>query len=539
MSSLLDFLSASPPGNATLIVSLPDGTLPHIPGLNLNIIGDSCPVLSLNFEHGFSGCSQATIHASSIEVVERFLRFIYTGSYMTDYDIDTGTCSLAVHAELYKLGRDFDLRGLQETSKATFLCQLDFSSSIPKMPTDLCKAVRFIYEHPKDQTGLLETLWHYCCSNFVYHRFSEEDDFRNLVCDVPEFFRDLVRTSFQRGFVDDGAAAIVQFGEIAGKEPTPRNDPDFSKQALGDFLVEVWAEPDGDTSDYHDEKVAKATKRRQLCAEAGFTLVHRPKKEAVFEDVSAGEASGAEGFMVVYRPRTNTNFTEEQSESESSSAGYEPSASSESQFLKTEDLEDSFLTIKPESSGTAKRKAKVGPTQDFAASSPTKMAPIPTTVASTPCSVTNLSPAEMMARLSPTTIAPLGGFQPQPNSLVGSTIPYGSLYGSVNCAPNSTSGFGAQPTFPVEPTFTYGSSNDNRNYASNNTSGFQAQSTIPATFMFPHESLNGHANYASQLPVPPNPLISPPEFSGSHGNQAADDADDEDDEGVDSEWDLV
>ena len=195
-----DFLQNFPPGNASLMIITPDGIASTIYNLHTDIIGQRCPLLELSFEIGANDIPKAIIEANSQEIVVCFLRFLYQGNYL-DYDVP---CSLLVHAELCRMADHFEVPELQVLAHANIIRETELSCSQPTPPIDLCLAIRFIYAHLSDQKPLIDTILNYCVFCFLYHGLGTNKEFRQTAFELQPFHRDLCRTSFKRGFEDDG-----------------------------------------------------------------------------------------------------------------------------------------------------------------------------------------------------------------------------------------------------------------------------------------------------------------------------------------------
>lgn len=193
----LDFLEAFPRGNATITVILPDSTVSRINHVSPTTISEKCPLLYYAFDSSAYGEQQASIEASSVAIVTSFLRYLYTGNYLT-CDEESGPCSLLKHVQIYKMARDFDIPELEVAAHVNFLRETETSCSIPTQPADLCDAIRFIYNHLASQQPLLDTLLNYCVSSFSYHGLGADANFRQVAFEVPEFHRALCQTRYVR-----------------------------------------------------------------------------------------------------------------------------------------------------------------------------------------------------------------------------------------------------------------------------------------------------------------------------------------------------
>lgn len=196
----LDFLQNFPPGNATLMIITPDGTSSTIYNLDTDIIGQRCPLLELSFETDINNVPKANIEANSQEIVVRFLRFLYQGSYL-DYD---ELCSMLLHAELCRLADRYEVPELQVSAHGNIIRETELSCSQPTPPIDLCPSIRFIYEHLSNHKQLIDTILNYCVFCFLYHGLGANKEFRQVAFELQPFHQDLCRTNFKRGFEDEG-----------------------------------------------------------------------------------------------------------------------------------------------------------------------------------------------------------------------------------------------------------------------------------------------------------------------------------------------
>jgi hypothetical protein len=200
----LDFLQISPDGTAYLTVYTPDGANFTFERLDFDIISVTCPLLALCFEERPHGLHHS-IEASSVELIARFLRYLYLAEYITtNYLGEEEPCSLLVHAELCRLGDLFDVPGLMVEAHCNIVRHTELSCSLPSPPTGLCAAIRFIYAFLSDQQQLIDTILHYCVSCFLYHGLGRDETFKKTAYEVHQFHKDLCQTNFRRGFNDPG-----------------------------------------------------------------------------------------------------------------------------------------------------------------------------------------------------------------------------------------------------------------------------------------------------------------------------------------------
>ncbi|KAF2803691.1 uncharacterized protein BDZ99DRAFT_526174 [Mytilinidion resinicola] len=288
----LDFLARFPAGNASLSVVASDGVM-TIHNLHPGTIGRRCPLLELSFEQGASGIPRASVEATSVDLVVHFLRFCYTGDYLSYDDMGALPFSLLMHAQLCRMAEIFEVPELQALAHTNVIRETELACSLPSPPLDLCPAIRFIYEHLADQRPLVETILHYCVYCFLQHRLGTDDSFRQVAFELRPFHQDLCRTSFQRGFQDDGAIDIVR---LPVQESTPHSMQELGKLALGDFLYGLWS---GDVSDLPKELGEQD--HGAVLPESEHTLVYRPK---VVDSKRIGTSEDdVYGYTLVHLPK--------------------------------------------------------------------------------------------------------------------------------------------------------------------------------------------------------------------------------------------
>lgn len=201
----LSFLVNGDDATATLVVLLPDGTVTHISPVSPLRILDRCPLLYHALEFGEHATRQANIEATSRYAIVSLLRYIYTGEYFPDYELTF----LLNHVETFNIADNYDMPDLQLKAYANLSRQTEFSCSLKEAPVTLCHSIRFIYAYPasfQSERGrsLLDTLLNYCLAVFTYQGLGDRPDFRQLVFDLPDFHKDLCRTSMLRDFLDEG-----------------------------------------------------------------------------------------------------------------------------------------------------------------------------------------------------------------------------------------------------------------------------------------------------------------------------------------------
>ena len=206
----LDFLNLSPNGTAFLTVFTPSGLSHTFHGIDLDIISQVCPLLALSFEEGSRGRKLHSLQASSPDLIARFLRFLYTGSYLS-YDDEKNEipCPLLMHVELYRYGYLFEVPHLLDAAHFSIMQTCEYYCCTPQPPEDLCQTISFVYEFLKDQQEVSDTILHYCVNCFVYHKLGENEEFKTLLADLKPFRQDIFRKNMERGFQDEGSWLLL------------------------------------------------------------------------------------------------------------------------------------------------------------------------------------------------------------------------------------------------------------------------------------------------------------------------------------------
>ncbi|KAK7191364.1 hypothetical protein PSPO01_02673 [Paraphaeosphaeria sporulosa] len=302
--------AADASATSTLMVLLPDGSVVQIHNISRFALLDKCPLLYHAFEfREFSEVEQASIEATSRSAVVSLLRFLYTGTYVSDPEECLG--SLLPHAEAFKVAEDFDVPEFQVQAYVNFTRETEFACCNATPPSDLCETIRFIYEHfggrnsnSDEHRSLLDTILNYCVSVFKYQLLGDRVDFRQTAFENFTFHQDLCRTSMRRNFEDDGANEIVQLPVC---RPTPHSQATLLKRAIGDFQYEIFQDDEGPALEGNDTEGSSHTKKQEP-SHGGFTLVHRPRTLGGGATCSASdsdsESSSDEfGFSLVHRPK--------------------------------------------------------------------------------------------------------------------------------------------------------------------------------------------------------------------------------------------
>lgn len=208
------FLALRTSGNGYLTVRTPDQESHVFAELNLDFIQEVCPLLGFSFEEVGNGRRTYSVRASSIELWSRFLRYLYTSSYIVLDDHGTElSCSFLMHAQLYHLGELYDDIQLQNSAfmHISQICELGCSMS--KAPRGLVDTLRYLYEHVKGESRHIhETILHYCIARFNAHRLGSDQGFLQLLIDVKDCADDLLKLNMQRGFKDD--SKFLSFDEL-------------------------------------------------------------------------------------------------------------------------------------------------------------------------------------------------------------------------------------------------------------------------------------------------------------------------------------
>lgn len=198
------FLAFRHPGEAELTVHAPDNQSFTFKTLNLDYIQDVCPLLGFSFEERAYGKKVLSISASSIELVARFLRYIYTYNYLVvDYMGDELSCTFLMHAQLYHYAELYDLPGLMDAAYLHVNTISELGCSMPHPPLGLCDALGYLYRNVRGERKVHEAILHYCISRFNSHRLGENPQFRSLLIEEKDCQQDLFRLIRQRGYKDE------------------------------------------------------------------------------------------------------------------------------------------------------------------------------------------------------------------------------------------------------------------------------------------------------------------------------------------------
>ena len=317
----LEFLRLRPAGQASLTVTLQDGVVSTIDDINIDVIGEKCPLLALAFEPGPRG-PKYSIEEASLSVVASFLRFLYLGDY---YCLDTygfpKPCSLLLHAQLCRMGEIYDVPELSSAAHVSIIHETQESCSHPTPPLDLCEAIRFLYTKLHHQRPLIDTILHYCVSCFTQHKLGENEEFCKVVYELVPFHKDLFKINYERRFEDEGEqtyflSSHIQIDgmELMGRAgaidivrlPSCKTQP--PPQVFRDFVFELFGSWPEDGQATPRAQPRRPTETDSNSDERPFCLVHRPRDaldDAAVLTNSDSEASAPEdeGFTLVYRTK--------------------------------------------------------------------------------------------------------------------------------------------------------------------------------------------------------------------------------------------
>ena len=207
-----DFLALRPRGNADLVVHAPDHSSFSFRNLNEQYLIETCPLLAFSFEERPQGRKSLSLNASSVELVARFLRFIYTATYhIVDDHKREISCSFLMHAQLYRYGELYDLPQLRSRAYIHISQICELGCSMPSAPVGLCETLRFLYDKVTTDKTCHESILHYCISRFNAHHLGTNPEFCKLLAEVKECQQDMFRLVAQRGFQDESKCSIHPF----------------------------------------------------------------------------------------------------------------------------------------------------------------------------------------------------------------------------------------------------------------------------------------------------------------------------------------
>ena len=200
----LEFLKLKPEGRASLTITLPDGVISTIDGINLDAIQERCPLLAFAFEPGPNGLRHS-IEEASLPLAASFIRFLYNGDYSClDSYGNPRPCSLLLHAQLCRMGEIYDVSDLCSMSNVKMIHETQDACSYSTPPLELCEAIEFLYIKLPHQRPLIDTILHYCVSCFNQHQLGSNEAFCKLVYELEPFHKDLFKMNYERGFEDEG-----------------------------------------------------------------------------------------------------------------------------------------------------------------------------------------------------------------------------------------------------------------------------------------------------------------------------------------------
>ena len=199
-----NFLPLRPPGNADLVVHSAGQEVFTFRNLNEQYLEEACPLLAFSFEERARGRKFLSISATSIELVARFLRYIYTSSYhiVDDQGLEV-SCTFPMHAQLYHYGELYDMPAMMGRAYLHIAQICELGCSMPSAPIGLVETLRFLYENVKGEKACHEAILHYCINCFNSHRLGMDQPFLKLLEEVKECQNDLFRLVGERGYRDD------------------------------------------------------------------------------------------------------------------------------------------------------------------------------------------------------------------------------------------------------------------------------------------------------------------------------------------------
>ncbi|KAF1980749.1 hypothetical protein K402DRAFT_301215, partial [Aulographum hederae CBS 113979] len=168
---------------------------------------ERCPVLAVCLETSKTGSLQCAIETSTKDIGISFLRHIYTGSY--DANSSDNRLSryidipVIMHVEMCLLGLNFDVPELCSLALSYFLDSLEVRGSTCSPPESLCATIQLIYQHPEDLAFFKKDLVSYCVTSAKSHKLAQDEAFRQVVFDLPEFWVDLGHLNSERNFADE------------------------------------------------------------------------------------------------------------------------------------------------------------------------------------------------------------------------------------------------------------------------------------------------------------------------------------------------
>lgn len=202
----MSFMEWYPKGGASISFQGDDGHIDTIDGINVFLIESRCQLLATAFEHSKSG-PQLFLAALSSSTAIPFVRYLYTGSYAlqkVDGDVfDDVPTSVLLHCQLFRLGVLYDLSELKTQAYVNVLRQCEFGCSSPSKPIDLCVAIRYMYQHLREQEQLIDAVVQYCVSCFFHHRLDVDPEFCKLAYELRPLHQDMCRILRDRDFEDD------------------------------------------------------------------------------------------------------------------------------------------------------------------------------------------------------------------------------------------------------------------------------------------------------------------------------------------------
>jgi hypothetical protein len=296
------FKALKPPGDGCLTVHAANNDTYIFRDLNLDHLSEVCPLLAFSFEEDAKGGRRLSINASSIELIARFLRFLYADSY--DFLDEEGSelpCSFLLHAQLYHYAELYDVPRLLNTAyiHVSQICEL--GCSMPCPPIGLCETLRYLYQNVKDGREIHESILHYCIAMFNKHKLGENVEFIKLLSDVSECSNDLHKLNMDRGFWDESKSTLIHVFNLSSREcetgsaaiiqlrlPSNPRMPN-SKQFSVDHLYDMFG---GSTFSTPAQTPLLSP------AAPGFTLVHRPRRIGALPATEDSDGYSSDGSLL-------------------------------------------------------------------------------------------------------------------------------------------------------------------------------------------------------------------------------------------------
>jgi len=201
----LTFLRDVVDGKADIIIDH-EGYKCRVIGLDLDLMWMKMPKLAALFESTDHG-DVCVLDKFPRRAVISLLRYIYLDDYrMLETRIDE-QCSLLPHVQMYYAGELYCAPELTRLASTHILRELELTSSIGRVPLDLCDAIRFVYNRLAHAMQIKNNIVNVCISCCRYYNLSAHDDFCEVLRDIPAFYQDF---SVANMFESEAASDIMQ-----------------------------------------------------------------------------------------------------------------------------------------------------------------------------------------------------------------------------------------------------------------------------------------------------------------------------------------